>query len=149
DRAAFEREANRAAAERASVVLTPPATWEELDAQARFFHGRDWNDDGAPDHGIALALGPDPGFLGEGILLARAASLGQYRDQYSFLFDADRMTPRIDTPPFVAALEGLAGLKDLGPPGMTDFDAEAARQAFRRGKVALLIDRAEMAAHWS
>jgi multiple sugar transport system substrate-binding protein len=149
DRAAFERAANRAAAEQASLVLEPPKTWEQLDALARFFQGRDWDGNGTPDHGIALALGPDPTFLGEALLLARAASLGQHRDQYSFLFDADTMTLRIDTPPFIAALEGLVTLKAAGPPGMTGFDAATARQSFHDGKVALLIDRAEMAARWS
>jgi multiple sugar transport system substrate-binding protein len=149
DRAAFDRAANQAAAERESLVLEPPRTWEQLDALARFFQGRDWDGDGAPDHGIALALGSDPAFLGEALFLARAASLGQHRDQYSFLFDADTMRPRIDEPPFIAALEALATLKASGPPGMAGFDAEAARQAFRAGKVALLIDRAEMAPRWS
>jgi multiple sugar transport system substrate-binding protein len=148
DRGAFERAANRAAAEGESLVLEPPKTWEQLDALARFFQGRDWDGDGTPDHGIALALGPDPAFLGESIFLARAASLGQHRDQYSFLFDADTMKPRIDQPPFITALEGLLTLKAAGPPGMAGFDAEAARQAFHDGKVALLIDRAEMAARW-
>jgi multiple sugar transport system substrate-binding protein len=149
DRTAFEREANREAAGKASLVLKPPETWEELDALARFFQGRDWDGDGTPDHGIALAFGRDPEFLGEAIFLARAASLAQHRDQYSFLFDHDTMRPRIDTPPFVMALEALVRLKASGPPGATSFDADAARQAFRGGKVALLIDRAEMAARWS
>ena len=34
----------------------------------------------------------------------------------------------------------------LGPPGIEKFDGRAAREAFRTGKVALLIDRAERAA---
>ena len=126
DRAAFDRAANRAAAEKESLALRPPRTWEQLDALARFFQGRDWDGDGAADHGIVLALGPDAEFLGDAIFLARAASLGQYRDQYSFLFNADTMAPRIDSPPFVAALEALVALKESGPPGMADFDAEAA-----------------------
>ena len=137
DRAAFDRAANRAAAEKESLALRPPRTWEQLDALARFFQGRDWDGDGTADHGIALALGPDPEFLGDAIFLARAASLGQHRDQYSFLFNADTMAPRIDSPPFVAALEALRALKASGPPGMAEFDAEAAREAFREGKVAL------------
>jgi multiple sugar transport system substrate-binding protein len=149
DRAAFDRAANRTAAEKESLALRPPRTWEQLDALARFFHGRDWDGDGAADHGIVLALGPDAEFLGEAIFLTRAASLGQRLDQYSFLLNYDTMVPRIDSPPFVAALEALVALKASGPPGMADFDSEAARQAFRGGKVALMIDRAEMAARWS
>src|SRR5262245_6587945 len=59
------------------------------------------------------------------------------------------MTPRIDTPPFAEALRGLAAWKAFGPPGLERFDADAARESFRTGKVALLIDRAECAATWS
>jgi multiple sugar transport system substrate-binding protein len=149
DRAAFDRPENRAAAEKESLVLQPPQTWVQFDALARFFHGRDWDGDGIADQGVALPLGSDAGFLGEAVFLARAASLGQHHHQYSFLFDADTMLPRIDAPPFVEAARALAALTASGPPGMAGFDAEAARQAFRGGKVAMLIDRAELASHWS
>ena len=89
-RDAFENEANRAAARAAGLELKPPRTWSELDALARFFDGRDWNGDGKPDHGIVLAMGPDSEEgMGDTAFLARAASLGQHRDQYSFLFDSD------------------------------------------------------------
>jgi multiple sugar transport system substrate-binding protein len=149
-RDAFERVPNREAARLAGLVLEqPPATWAQLDALAKFFQGRDWSGDGTPDHGIALALGADAEGVGDAAFLARAASLGQHRDHYSFLFDADLMTPRIDTPPFVEALRGLVALKACGPPGMERFDAAGARESFRTGKVALLIDRAERAATWS
>jgi len=148
NRSAFESEANRKAAADAKLKLEAPGTWNQFDALAKFFQGRDWNGDGTPDHGVALALGPDAEGVGDAIFLARAASLGQHRDQYSFLFDADTMAPRIDSPPFVEALQGLAALKDAGPPEAATLDAEAARRAFSQGKVALLIDRAETAGRW-
>ncbi|MBV8075294.1 MAG: extracellular solute-binding protein [Planctomycetaceae bacterium] len=147
-RVAFERTANREAAGAEDLAWEPPATWDRFDALARFFQGRDWNGDGSPDFGVALALGPDAEGLGEATFLARAASLGQHRDQYSFLFDADTMAPRIDSPPFVEALTALTALTASGPPDLARFDAEAARRAFRRGDVALLIDRAERASLW-
>jgi multiple sugar transport system substrate-binding protein len=150
DRGAFEREANRTDAAGAGLELRPPRTWEELDALARFFQGRDWDGDGAADHGLALPLGLDDAErLGDAIFLARAASLGQHRDHYSFLFHADTMAPRIELPPFVEALQALVALRAAGPPGMEGFDAQAARDSFRAGKTAMLIDRAEMAARWS
>ena len=93
--------------------------------------------------------GNDTERVADATFLARAASLGLHRDQYSFLFDADDMTPRIDSPPFVDALRGLVALKACGPPGMERYDAAAARESFRTGKVAFLIDRAERAATWS
>ena len=148
-RDAFDRPENKAAAKTAGIELAPPKTWSDLDALAKFFHGRDWDGDGKPDSGIALAWGADPEGVGDSTFLARAASLGQHRDQYSFLFDTDRMEPRVASPPFVEALQGLIDLTNAAPPGAAQFDADAARSAFRSGKVALLIDRAERASTWS
>ena len=148
-REAFDRDENKAAAKAAGIALAPPKTWAELDALARFFQGRDWDGDGKPDSGIALAWGADPEGVGDATFLARAAALGQHRDQYSFLFDVDRLGPRIATPPFVEALRGLVDLTKSAPPGAAQFDADAARSAFRSGKVAILIDRAERASTWS
>lgn len=148
-RDAFTRQANIDAARAAGVKLEPPATWTQLDALAKFFQGRDWDGDGKPDHGIAAVLGDDPEGLGNAAFLARAASLGQHRDQFSFLFDADTMTPRIDSPPFVEALRGICAWKDWGPPDIEKLNAATAREAFRAGKTALLIDRAERVGEWS
>ncbi len=152
NRAALTSEANRTAAKQAGVSLDLPATWKDLDALARFFHGRDWDGDGDGDgsenSGIALALGADPEGVGDATFLARAAALGQHRDNYSLLFDYDTMAPLVASPPFVEALEGLVALKAFGPPGVEQFDAEAAAKAFREGKAALLIDRAERAGRW-
>ena len=70
-----------------------------------------------PDHGIALVLGADAEGLGNATFLARAASLGQHPDHFSFLFDSEKMTPRIDSEPFVEALQGLDRLEGVGPAG--------------------------------
>jgi multiple sugar transport system substrate-binding protein len=148
-RDAFEQPTNVAAARQRGLVLEPPATWAQLDELAKFFHGRDWNGEEGPDRGIALALGPDTEGVADATFLARAASLGQHRDHYSLLFDSDSMTPRIDSPPFVEALAGLVALRQFGPPGAEQFDARAARAAFRTGRVAMLVDLAEQAAGWS
>lgn len=148
NRTAFRHEQAAADAAAAGLKLDPPPTWERLDELAKFFHGRDWDGDGQPEQGIALALGPDADGLANATFLARAAALGQHRDQYSFLFDADNLEPRIDGPPFVEALRALAALREFGPPGMEGFDAENARAAFRAGDVAMLIDRAERASSW-
>jgi multiple sugar transport system substrate-binding protein len=148
-RDAFEHEGNRTIARGAGIELRPPKTWAELDALAGFFNNRDWNGDGKPEHGIAVAMGVDDEGVGDTVFLARAASLGQHRDQYSFLFDSDAFAPRVASPPFVLALKGLIGWKASGPPGVERFDAAGARESFRSGRVAMLIDRAEQLAGWS
>jgi multiple sugar transport system substrate-binding protein len=144
----LERPEVRLAAEEAGIKLTPPETWEQLDALAGFLSGRDWDGDGQPDHGIALPLGLDADGAGNALFLARAASLGQHPDHFSFLYDADTMASRVASPPFEEALSALVALREFGPPGMEKLDADAARAAFRAGKVALLIDRAERVAEW-
>jgi len=145
----FESDSNRAAARQAGLELKPPETWTQLDALAKFFRKHDWNGDGKPNYGIAAAIGTDTEDVGNAVFLARSASLGQHRDQYSFLFGSETLDPRIDSAPFVEALQKLCAWKALGPPGMEQFDAAAARESFRTGKVAMLIDRAERAATWS
>ncbi|HEV3167882.1 MAG TPA: extracellular solute-binding protein, partial [Isosphaeraceae bacterium] len=148
-REALEGESNLSAAKEVGIKLEPPQTWTQLDALAKFLHGRDWDGDGEPESGVAIVLAADPEGLGEAIFLARAAALGQHPFHYSFLFDADTMEPRIATPPFVEALRALTSLKAFSPSGVRGFDAETAREAFRSGKVGLLIDRAEEAARWT
>lgn len=134
-RDAFEGEANVVAAKADGLALEPPKTWADLDRLARFFQDRDWDGDGSPNEGIAVTSVVE-------VWLNRAASSGLRLDQYSFLFDADSMAPRITLPPFVEALEAVGGWK-------SNADAAAARAAFRGGKAALLIDRAELAPRWT
>ncbi|OJW23482.1 MAG: hypothetical protein BGO49_02460 [Planctomycetales bacterium 71-10] len=148
-RDAFTSEANAKAAKEQGIALEPPATWDQLDALARFFHGRDWDGDAQPDSGLAVALGKDAEGVADATFIARAASLGQHRDHFSFLFDADDLKPRLESPPFVEALRAVAAWKAVGPPGAEGFDVAAARAAFREGKAAMLIDRAEKAAEWN
>lgn len=148
-RDAFESKAEQAAAKAAGITLEPPKTWAELDALARFFEGRDWDSDGAPEHGLAAPLGRDAEGVSDGLFLARAAGLGLHRDQYALLFDSDATTPRLESPPFVEALRAHVALKNFGPKGCERYDAPAARKAFREGGTALLIDRAERVSEWS
>jgi multiple sugar transport system substrate-binding protein len=148
-RKAFDDPANREAARAAGLALEPPTTWEQFDALARFFHGRDWDGDGEPEFGVAIAWGADPEGVGDSIFLARVAALALHPDQFSFLLDSETTEPRVGSPPFVEALRAMVALKGSGPPGAGKFDADAARKAFRSGQAALLIDRAERVGTWS
>ncbi len=148
-RDAFERKENQEAAKAEGLELTAPLTYEQLDALARFFKGHDWDGDGEPESGIALALADDADGVGNATLLARAAALGLHPDYYGLFFEEKGMEPRIATPPFEQALVDLVASLDHGPEEMRGYDASQARQAFREGKVAMLIDRAERANLWS
>jgi multiple sugar transport system substrate-binding protein len=148
-RDAFERPENLEAAKAAGLALEPPETYEQLDALARFFHGRDWDGDGQAESGIALALADDPEGVAEAIFLARAAALGAHPDYFSLFFDDRTLAARIASPPFAEALAGLVALKASSNADTLDFDITRAREAFRDGQAALLIDVAEQAPSWS
>lgn len=145
----FEKPEAQQAAESAGVALEPPETYDELDALAKFLHEHDIDGDGQPEGGIALALGTGPEGVADAIALARAAALGLHPDAFGFLFDDETFEPWVARPPFVEALKGLSALAAHGPEGMARFDAEAARAAFRSGKAAMLIDRADRASTWT
>ena len=136
---------DRGAAKGKGAAFKAPKTWEDLDALAKSLHGQGGD---ASIAGIALPFGLDPEGVGDAVYLARAAALAQHPHHYSLLFDSDTMEPRVTSPPFVEALEKLVALKAFAPPGAENFDAEAARRAFREGHAALLIDRAEKAGRW-
>jgi multiple sugar transport system substrate-binding protein len=147
-RDAFEKAEWKDEAEKAGVSLEPPRTYEQLDALARFLNGRDIDGDGAAESGIAMALSDGPEGVAQAIYLARAAALGFHPDQFGYLFDDETMEPWVSSPPFVTALADLKALAASGPGGMIGFDAEGARAAFREGRAAFLIDRAERASSW-
>ena len=133
-RDAFSGEANRAAAEKAGVRLEPPKTWEQLDALAGFFRGRDgtatarpipawpspWGrmprDWETPSCSPAPSGGAAPGPV---FLLVRRRHDGA----------EDRLAAVRRSPG-----GGMAAWKACGPPGPEGFDGEAARSAFRAGR---------------
>jgi multiple sugar transport system substrate-binding protein len=147
-RSAFESQANKDAAKAAGITLEPPKTWDDFDALAKFFHGRDSDGDGKPEAGVALAWGVDPEGVGDALLLARIAALGWHRDQFTFLFDSESTAPRVTSPPFVSGLKSFVALKAFAPPGADKFDAVLARKSFRSQEAVFLIDRAERAGTW-
>ena len=147
-RVAFENPSLVEEARQAGLTLKPPETWDQFDALARFFQGKEINGDEHPDYGVALAWGDDSAGVGNATFLARAAASALHPDQFSFLLDSETTEPRVTSPPFVESLQALVALKEAGPPEASGFDANAARAAFRSGRVALLVDRAEMASAW-
>jgi len=120
--------------------LRPPQTWEEYLQAAQRLHDRGQLGSAVPSDrpwsAVAEPLGP--GWAGW-VLLARAASYAKHPDYYSTLFDMQTMTPRIDTPPFVRALEELAAAAPLAGPTMLQDDPDQVRERFWRGECGLAL----------
>ncbi len=129
-------------AETGEDLPTEPATWQELMAVTSFFHGKDWNGDGDPDDGISLHLkGGGFGFFHFMSLAASfvvepspGADPTQVDDDYNlFWFDPRDMTPLINEPGHVAALEYLIELAGTGSRSQVSWDLSEAWNNFLSG----------------
>ncbi|MFM7317925.1 MAG: ABC transporter substrate-binding protein [bacterium] len=116
----------------------PPKTWDEFDKLITLLKQT------LPGV-LALPSSSEPGdHLLVDIFLARATAVGKHRDHFSFLFSAETMEPRIAGTPFADTLSALASLKPAG-----NLSPTQARNAFREGQAAFLIDYAENASLWA
>ncbi len=122
--------------------LAPPESWQQYADIAAFFTGKDWDNDGAPNYGLAeLPMRRNHAWNG---FLARAAGYAKHPDDPAFFFDPETMTPRINNPGFVKALEDWTTALQWGPPDMLSFDWAANAQAFVGGRAALNIQWADI-----
>jgi ABC-type sugar transport system, periplasmic component len=129
-------------AERGYPMPTSLATWDEVLDIARFFNGKDWNEDGKPDYGMSMHLkvgeqgffnflalsapyvvhpapGPDP------------AKVTRYHNVY--WFDPETMEPLINSPGHVRALEMMIELFKTGPSAQLGWGLGEAWDLFLRG----------------
>jgi len=132
------REAFRA---RYGRPLAPPRTWAEYRDIAAFFSGRT-----APD-GTRLA-GTLEAYARDGqriwYLFSHAAAYANHPDHPgAMFFDPDTMTPAIDNPAWVRALEEMLELRQFGPEDAASIDSEGVRLRFAEGRAAMNIDWAD------
>lgn len=129
-------------AETGMDMPVPPKTWQELLAVTQFFNGKDWNGDGDPDDGISLHLRTG----GQGmfhfmslsapfaITPAEGDNIGaitKYDNVY--WFDPDDLTPLINQPGHVAALEFLKELAATGSTAQFGWELAEAWNNFLNG----------------
>jgi multiple sugar transport system substrate-binding protein len=128
-------------AEMGMPMPVPPTTWQELLAVTSFFNGKDWNEDGDPDDGISLHLrSGGQGFFHYMSLSAPFAitfdsanptAVTQYDNVY--WFDPTDMTPLINSPGHVAALEYLKELAATGSESQFGWELGEAWNNFLTG----------------
>jgi multiple sugar transport system substrate-binding protein len=117
----------------------PPKTWQQVLDISRFFKGKNWDaNDSEPDSGMVLHLkvGEQGHYHFQSLSASFAITPGPKVDRYHnvYWFDPTDMTPLIDSPGHVKALEFLLDLHKTGPAAQVGWSLGEAWDYFLRGK---------------
>lgn len=118
---------------------SPPTTWQQLLDIANYFNGKNWDDtDADPDSGMVLHLkvGEQGHYHFQSLSASFAVTPGPKVDQYHnvYWFDPTDMTPLINSPGHLKALEFLLDLHQTGPSAQIGWSLGEAWDYFLRGK---------------
>ncbi len=125
-------------AEYGYAMPVPPATLQQLKDIAAYFNGKNFDDnDAEPDSGVVLHLKVREQGLYHFMTLATsfAVTPGELsKTQGVYWFDPEDMTPLINSPGHVMALEYLKDLAQYGPDAQVSWSLGEAWDYFLRGK---------------
>jgi multiple sugar transport system substrate-binding protein len=115
-------------------------TWSQYYDIAEFFNGREVETAGetAPIYGVAEAQRRNA--QSYWVFLSHAAGYGKVPGNPCFFFSCDDMTPQVNNPGWVQALEDYIKSRDLGPPEQLQWDVADTRVQFPAGVSVLNID---------
>lgn len=126
-------------AEKGYDMPVPPKTWQQLLDIAQYFSGKNWDaNDEDPDSGMVLHLkvGEQGHYHFQSLSAPFAITPGDEVTQHEnvYWFDPTDMTPLINSPGHVAALEFLQELHKTGPEAQVGWSLGEAWDYFLRGK---------------
>ena len=129
----------------------PPKTWQQLLDIARYFNGKNWDaNDAEPDSGMVLHLkvGEQGHYHFQSLSASFAITPGDKVDQYHnvYWFDPTDMTPLINSPGHVKALEFLQELHKTGPSAQVSWSLGEAWDYFLRGKAVFVFSWGDVGA---
>lgn len=126
-------------AETGKDLVVPPQTWQDVLSISQFFDGKNWDagDDDA-DSGMVLHLkvGEQGHFHFQSLSASFVINPGDGVTQYDnvYWFDPTDMTPLINRPGHVAALDFLKELNETGPAAQVGWSLGETWDYFLRGK---------------
>lgn len=120
--------------------LDEPLTWSQYYDIAEFFNGREVETAGetAPIAGVAEAQRRNA--QSYWVFLSHAAGYGKVPGNPCFFFSCDDMTPQVNNPGWVQALDDYIRSRDLGPTEQLQWDVADTRVQFPAGASVLNID---------
>jgi multiple sugar transport system substrate-binding protein len=120
--------------------LDEPVTWSQYYDMATFFNGREVETAGetTPIYGVAEAQRRNA--QSYWVFLSHATGYAKVPDNPCFFFSCEDMTPQVNNPGWVAALEDYLQSKELGPPEQLQWDVADTRVQFPAGVSVFNID---------
>ncbi|MCA9884991.1 MAG: extracellular solute-binding protein [Anaerolineae bacterium] len=120
--------------------LDEPQTWDQYMDMATFFNGMEVETAGEvfPIYGVGEAQRRNA--QSYWVYLSHAAGYAKAPDNPCFFFSCEDMTPEVNNPGFVRALEDYIALRDLGPEEMINWDVSDTRVQFPAGCCVFNID---------
>ena len=120
--------------------LAEPTTWSQYYDMAEFFNGREVETAGetTPIYGVAEAQRRNA--QSYWVFLSHATSYGKIPGNPCFFFSCEDMTPQVNNPGWVQALEDYIRSRDLGPPEQLQWDVADTRVQFPAGVAVFNID---------
>ncbi len=120
-------------------IPVPPQTWQQVLDISNFFNGKNWDsNDADPDSGTVLHLkvGEQGHYHFQSLSASFVINPGDGVTQHDnvYWFDPTDMTPLINSPGHVAALEFLQELHKTGPAAQVGWSLGEAWDYFLRGK---------------
>jgi multiple sugar transport system substrate-binding protein len=97
----------------------PPQTWQQVQQYSEFLAGQEF--DGQEMYGILDVLARGGG-VGSYFFFSRASAYAKHPEDPAFFFDPVDMTPKINSPAFVRALDDMIAAVDWAPPDQTNAD---------------------------
>ena len=120
--------------------LAEPKTWKEYYDIAEFFNGKEVETAGvkAPIYGVMEAQKRNTQAFY--VYFSHAAGYGKVPGNPCFFFSCEDMTPQVNNPGWVKALEDYMRSTKLGPPEMVNWDVADTRNYFPAGLSVFNID---------
>jgi multiple sugar transport system substrate-binding protein len=120
--------------------LAQPETWSQYRDIAEFFNGRVVETAGVPAPIYGALEAQRRNAQSYWVYLSRAASYGKIPGNPCFFFSCDDMTPQVNNPGWVQALEDYIEIREYGDPNMINYDVADTRAYFPAGGSVLNID---------
>ncbi len=121
-------------------ALGEPTTWSQYHDIAEFFNGMEVETAGAmaPIYGALEAQRRNA--QSYWVYLSRAAGYGKVPGNPCFFFSCDNMTPQVNNPGWVRALEEYVAIREVGDPEMINYDVADTRTLMATGTAVLNLD---------